>query len=249
MISELEGKTILITGGSGSLGKVLISNLLNYRCRVIAITSKILGKIELESEFSNYNFQCVCCDLTNCEETVLICKEIDAKERIEVIINCIGNNVDGNIDELSYDDFTSVFNTNFLSIYHVIKLFLPGMKSRNNGGVIINIASTLGGRAVPNCIAYSTAKAAVIHFSRCLSLEVAPWNIRVNCISPGYFASNLTNKLLSSRANLEQLVNKIPLNRLLDVNTIVPLVVLMISDAGAYMTGGNVVIDGGISNC
>jgi NAD(P)-dependent dehydrogenase (short-subunit alcohol dehydrogenase family) len=105
----------------------------------------------------------------------------------------------------------------------------------------------LGVRCIPNSIGYSTSKAALIHFSKCLALEYAVRGIRVNCISPGYFKSDMTKDVINNPVLYRGMLSKIPNHRLLKVEEIIPFIRLVISDAGSYITGANIVIDGGLS--
>lgn len=244
---DIKNKNILLTGASGVLGEAILADLINGEANVYAITSNNKSLQQLCNKFSN-KFKGVSCDLLNENDTKQMCEEILNVSNIDIIINCAGITSDGNIDDINSEDFYKVFNLNLFATYRIIKYVLPSMKKNKNGGVILNIASTLGVRAVPNCIAYSTSKAALIHFSKCLSLELAPWKIRVNSISPGYFISKINENTFNVESGMKFIDQRIPLQRLANKEELIPLIRLIISEAGNYMTGSNIVIDGGLSN-
>ncbi len=244
---NIKDKHILLTGASGELGQAILEDLISGGAIVYAITSNDLSLKPLIYKYGD-KLKGYSCDLLNKEKTKKVCKEITDDTNIDIIINCAGITIDGNIDEIDSDNFYKVFNLNLFAVYRVIKYLLPSMKKNPNGGVILNISSALGERAVPNCIAYSTSKLALIHFSKCLALELAPWKIRVNTISPGYFISKINEEVFNGENAKAYIQQKIPLNRLIDKNELIPLIRLIISDAGSYMTGANLVIDGGLSN-
>jgi len=213
-----------------------------------AYTHAITTELSHLSDFKNNDLVTIyACNLTDDIQVKNTCQQITQNFGVDIIINCAGTSIDGNIDEISDADFFHVFDLNLFAAFRVIKYCLPSMKS-NNGGVILNVASALASRAAPYCSAYAASKSAIVHFTKCLSLELAPWKIRANCISPGYFLSSLTREFITSDSGKTFINNQIPMRRLLDLHELIPMIRLMISGAGSYMTGANIVIDGGLSN-
>lgn len=238
----LKDKIIIISGASSSIGIEAIKDFLDDGAVIYALVQSEESYKLLNDMFQNRIYTYIC-DLSNNKNIIDLPQKLNIK-KVDHIINCIGMTIDGNIEELDENEFEMIFKTNLFSIVNLIKAFSHFFVK---GSSILNIASSLGVRCIPNSIGYSTSKAALIHFSKCLALEYAVRGIRVNCISPGYFKSNMTAKIIDDSNLYNNVLNKIPNHRLLEVEEIIPFIRLVISDSGAYITGANIVMDGGLS--
>lgn len=235
-------KIIIISGASSSIGIELIKDFLNDEPIIYALVKSEESYKLLNGMFQNQIYTYIC-DLSDIKNIIDLPRKLKI-EKVDHIINCIGMSIDGNIEQLDENEFEEMFKVNFFSIVNLIKSFSSCFVK---GSSILNIASSLGVRCIPNSIGYSVSKAALIHFSKCLALEYAYRGIRVNCISPGYFKSKMTAKIIEDSKLHSSVLNKIPNHRLLEVEEIIPFVKLLISDSGSYITGANVIMDGGLS--
>ena len=149
------------------------------------------------------------------------------------------------VDEALWD---LVFATNVKSIFLTAKSIVPAMKE-SGGGVIINLASISGVRPRPGNLAYATSKAAVIHLTKALALEVAPFKIRVNCINPVGTVTPMLGKFFAEGISLEEgkkaTINTIPLGRLSMPEDVAYAALYLASDESAMLTGTSIDVDGG----
>ncbi len=166
--------------------------------------------------------------------------------RVDVLVNNSGIVVEGPLLEADPADWHRVIDTNLHGVFYGCRAFGPLMV-RGGGGSVVNVASVFGEMGVPNVVSYCTSKAAVAHFTRCLAVEWARHQIRVNAVAPGYFETDINAELRSDPRGLEFMQKQVPLRRLGRPDELGPLVVYLASDASAYMTGEVVTLDGGIA--
>jgi 3-oxoacyl-[acyl-carrier protein] reductase len=162
-----------------------------------------------------------------------------------VVVNNAGRNRDRPFLELTDEDWTSVVETNLSGPFFVARSFAPAML-RAGGGSIVNVASTTAIRPRSNGANYCASKAGLLHLTRCLALELAP-TIRVNCLIPGVTPTEeLVERYgLDEPARKAAILGKIPLGRVASLDDIVGGLEFLISDKGSFMTGHELVIDGG----
>lgn len=243
---SIKNKNVIITGGTGGIGKDIVKSLVSDGAKVFVVASNKEKLEQLKRDIPS--IEIYQCDLANEEEVIKFCNCYKEKEStLDILINNAGISKGTNVENIDSEDFYDVFKVNLFAPYLLIKNLLSIMKNKRKG-VILNIASVLGTRAVPGIAAYTSSKSALIHFSKCLSLEVAPFNIRVNCISPGYIKTELNREFFETEEGKKFINAKIPLKRLLEPEELLPLIKLVISDAGSYMTGTNIIVDGGLGN-
>lgn len=155
----------------------------------------------------------------------------------------------GNIEEVSSEDWTRVFDTNVRGYALMARHIAPIMKKQNYGS-IVNIASTLGHIAIPNTVPYSVTKGAIIQLTRNLALDLGSYNIRVNTVSPGSIDSpGRTELAKQNNITIEQMdklcMDGSCLKRIGQAQDIANLIVFVISDLCQFMTGADLVVDGG----
>lgn len=199
---SLKDKIIIITGATSNIGIELIKDFLNDGSIIYALV-KNEKSYKLLNDLFEDNIYTYMCDLSYNKNTIDLAYKLKIK-KVDHIINCIGMTIDGKIDELDENEFEKIFAVNLFSIVNLIKAFSNYFVK---GSSILNIASSLGVRCIPNSIGYSTSKAALIHFSKCLALEYAIRGIRVNCISPGYFKAKMTAKIIEDSNLYNSLLN------------------------------------------
>lgn len=244
---DLTGKTALITGASGGLGEQYARTLSNSGARVIltgrrmekikSISDSIPGSIPQEMDITKKasiatafaNFEKQGCKIDICVNNAGILKPTP---------------VFGNSDNSNFED---VLQTNLTGVWYVIQAVANHMKSHSICGSIINIGGVRGD-AVPSMggSAYCVSKAAIHHLTKTLVGELSAHNIRINCINPGLFPTDLTRRILES--NKEQVAKQIPLGfipNLVDMDG--TLLYLASNAASRYVTGSIMTVDGGVS--
>ncbi|MFT8321441.1 MAG: SDR family oxidoreductase [Bacillus sp. (in: firmicutes)] len=254
-IFSLEKKVILITGGSGYLGSAMAEAFVKYGGRVY-IASR---NTEKNGDFSKYladkyktDVFYLKMDTTDALSVKKAVQYIMSNEKkIDVVVNNSYNGKTGEMLHCTESDWLSSFDGSIHSTYRVVKEVLPIMISQQSGSVI-NIASMYGvvsanpdiyGESGQNSPPhYGSAKAAIIHFTKYLAGHYGKDGIRFNCISPGPFPNENTQK---QKDFIDQLSNKVPLGRIGKPEELQGIAVLLASDASSYMTGQNICVDGG----
>ena len=164
----------------------------------------------------------------------------------DILVNNAGVNRPTYATSLSAKDWDLVMDTNLKGCFLVAKTCATRLMESGKPGSIINIASILGLRAQKEVSVYMASKAGLVHLSRGLALEWAQYGIRVNVIAPGYFSSEMADDFLDSPVG-KKLMTNVPQKRAGQWNELNGALMLLASDAGSYMTGSVVVVDGGHS--
>lgn len=163
---------------------------------------------------------------------------------VQILINNAGINVRKNITDFTLDEWNSVIDTNLTSVFLMCRSFVPHMKGKGYGR-IVNMTSIMSWVSLPGRAAYSSSKTALLGLTRALALELAPEAITVNGISPGPFATEMNTALMQNPEINAQFISKIPLGRWGKVEEIGQLALYLCSEDAGFITGTDIVIDGG----
>ena len=169
------------------------------------------------------------------EETLGVC---------DILINNAGINNRKPIDEFSLEEWHEILDVNLTGPFLCSRAFVPGMKQKK-WGRIINMTSIMSHVSLPNRTGYSTTKAGLIGFTKSLALELASFGVTVNGISPGPFATEMNKPLLEDPEKNKMFLERIPLGRWGQVKEIGALAAFLCSDEAGFITGTDIVIDGG----
>jgi sorbose reductase len=245
---DLHGKTALVTGGSSGIGKTVALAYLEAGARVAiaARNSETLRNVADElATATGAKVVPVRCDVTQPEQvTSLVDKVIAELGGIDIAVCNAGIvSVAGMLD-MSPEEFQRIQNTNVTGVFLTAQAAARAMVKQGRGGVIINTASMSGHIInIPQQVShYCASKAAVIHLTKGMAVEFAQHQIRVNSVSPGYIRTELVEPLAEYHAQWEP---KIPLGRMGRADELAGLYVYLASEASSYMTGSDIVIDGG----
>lgn len=244
---DLTGKVALVTGGSKGLGKAMARGFAEAGAEVF-ISSR--HEDELKSALSEIlagtdrRGAYAVADMTQRADVDRLAERaINEFGRVDVLVNNAGTNIPQPIDEITDENWNAVMDTNLNSIMWLTRALVPQMKSRG-WGRIIHISSIMGlvsnnGRAL-----YSATKSALIGMAHASALDLGSHGITVNCIAPGPFLTDLPARLLSA-AEKERFSQRTALGRWGDPKELIGPVLLLASDAGSYITGETLVVDGG----
>jgi len=261
---SVEGKVILITGGSGVLGGALSAHLLQQGAKVVVIgsrTQSVEAKLEDLKPFGGEVLG-LAVDCTEEEQLVAARERIIAKfGRIDVLINGAGGNLPGatvgpdqTVFDVSIEDLKTVVNLNLIG--SVIPSIVFGkVFADQKEGSIINVSSMAADRAITRVLGYSLAKAGVDQLTKWMATDMALKfgdGIRVNAIAPGFFIGNQNRRLLTEEdgsytARGNTIIGNTPMSRFGDITELNGIVQFLCSDASKFVTGTIIPIDGGFS--
>lgn len=253
---DLTGKQTLVTGGANGLGRMIVEGLLRAGASVAFTSRKQAACDEAVEELSSIG-PCVgyAADFSQADAVAELGRSYRARHTgLDILINNSGRTWAAPIETFPDKAWTGVMSINVQTPFRLVQEFLPELTAAATGespARIINIGSIAGKVVEPlNAYSYGASKAAVHHLSRQLAADLAGRSITVNTICPGYFPTSMTAHLQSDQGTPSgTLEGHIPLGRFGSPADIAGAAVFLCSRAGAYVTGTELVVDGGISGC
>lgn len=244
---NLEGRTAVVTGAGRGLGKAIALALAQAGAQValVARSSPQLEQTAEEIRGGNGAAEVFPADISKEEQVERLATAVTARwSKVHILVNNAGVNVRNPTTDFAPADWRRVIDTNLVAPFLLCRAFLPFMKGHGYGR-IINITSTMSHVALPNRTAYAASKAGLLGLTRALALEVAREDITVNGISPGPFATEMNVPLLSNPEIREQFTSRIPVGRWGKVEEVGALALYLCSEAAGFITGTDILIDGG----
>ena len=232
-------KTILITGSSRGIG-ASVARLAKEKGYDVLLHGRTLSSY-LKSLAKEIDSRYVIFDVTKEEDVRQALLKIDC---IDVLINSAGVNISKSFNDLTNDDWKTVYDINVFGLANVTRHVVPIMKSSKHIGRIVNIASIKGLYSSVGRVAYASSKAAVINLTTGLAKELAP-KILVNAVAPGFTSTEMTENTWSDR--IKKQVDNILLHRMADPKEIAEVVLFLSGDKSKYITGQTINVDGGFS--
>lgn len=242
MGQKLAGKTALVTGASSGLG-AHFARVLAAEGAAVTVAARRVDRLEslcAEIAAAGGEAKVVAMDVTDAASVAAAFKG----GAYDIVINNAGVTYDGPALKTEEDDWNWVINTDLNGVFRVAQAAGKKLVEEGKGGSIVNIASILGLRVAGNLSAYATAKAGVVQMTKSLALEWARFGIRVNAICPGYIETDLNKDFFASDAG-KALIKRVPQRRLGQMSDLDGPLLLLASDDSAFMTGSEVVVDGG----
>jgi NAD(P)-dependent dehydrogenase (short-subunit alcohol dehydrogenase family) len=244
---SLAGKSALVTGASSGLGQHFARVLAAAGAKVAIAARRLdrLQQLEAELRAAGAEAAAVALDVTDRASVV---RAFDAAEAalgpVTILVNNAGVPSGTYFLKLSEQDWRTLMDVNLDGVFRVGQEAARRMAEQRSGGSIVNIASILGFGAIKSLSSYAASKAAVISLTKSMALELARDNIRVNALAPGYFATEFNDAFLASEAG-QRLLSRVPMGRAGRLEELDGPLLLLASDAGAFMTGSVVTVDGG----
>ena len=242
-MKDLENKNIIVTGASGGIGNSIIQKFSENGANILASGTRTEKLEELKSKFKKIK---------------ILKFDISQSDKIEKFIDDSSNELGGNIDclvnnagitadnlaiRMSLEEWKKVLNINLTSTFLLSKFAIKKML-KNKTGKIINITSVVGHTGNLGQTNYTASKAGIIAMSKSLAIEYAKKNITINCVSPGFIETKMTEKINDNFK--EVLLSRIPMNKLGNGEDVSNTVAFLASDSASYITGETIHVNGGM---
>ncbi len=224
---NFENKVAMVTGASRGIGKQIADDLTYLGARVISLSS------------SDY-------DLSNAKGLREMVSFINEQNKIDICINNAGINKINYVEDVLQEDYESIMHVNVKAPFEISQAVCKKMK-KNKYGRIINISSIFGHCTKEKRSCYTTSKFALAGMTKTFAVEMAPHNVLVNSVAPGFTMTELTKNILGEEG-MDKIALEVPMKRLAYPSEISKVVVFLASELNTYLTGQNIIVDGGFVN-
>lgn len=244
---RLEGRLAIVTGGTRGIGRAIVRALCREGAHCVftyAANSEAAEQLAQEMRGLGRRSMPVCLDVRDHDGARSLVEQVKRDfGRLDILVNNAGITRDRSLMGMSPGDWKDVIDTDLTGVYNMSRAcIITFLKQRS--GSIVNISSVGGIRPMPGQVNYAAAKAGVIGFTKSLAREVAPYNVRVNAVAPGFIETDMTADL-GERAR-ERAINMIPLGRFGGADDVAAAAVFLLADGSAYITGQVIQVDGGL---
>ena len=242
-MNDLKSKNIIVTGASGGIGSSIVEKLDNCGSNVLASGTNIQKLENLKSKFKNIKFLKFDISQSDKIEEFIENASNELGGSLDVIVNNAGITQDNLAIRMSLDEWQKVININLTSTFLMSKFAIKKML-KNKSGKIVNVTSVVGHTGNLGQANYTASKAGIVAMSKSLAIEYAKKNININCISPGFIKTAMTDKIDDKFK--EVIVSKIPSARLGEPDDIANAVLFLSSDQSNYINGETLHVNGGM---
>ncbi|MDH3371802.1 MAG: SDR family oxidoreductase [Gammaproteobacteria bacterium] len=242
---RLKGKTCIVSAGGQGIGRAIAAAFDREGADTVAVD---LNESALNALASESGVRTAVVDVTDEQAVRRLAAEY---QKVSVLVNCVGVVAEGTVLDASLEELERCFRINVSTMHLMIKSFLPPMLARHDGS-IINIASVVSSvMAAPNRYVYATTKAAIIGLTKSVARDFIAEGVRCNSISPGTVDSPSLQQRIAATGQPEktraQFLARQPMGRIGAPEEIAEIAVLLASDEARYMSGENIIVDGGMS--
>ena len=244
---DLSGHTAVITGASRGLGEAMAIALSSAGAQIALVARDVQRLESVRTAISQRGGTAAVFtgDVTSEDDVAALTKAVTERfGHPQILINNAGTNIRKPVVDFSLQEFRSVVDASLISTFLMCRAFVPGMKGTGFGR-ILNLASIMGHISLPERSAYSSAKSSLFGFTRALALEVAAEGITVNTISPGPFGTDMNQTIMNNPEVNAQFLASLPVGRWGRVEEIGALACYLCSGYAGFITGSDILIDGG----
>ena len=239
-------KTVIITGGTRGIGASLTNAFYRTGAKVLVSGTMNENDVNFDILKHNNNVHYHQLDLSSDESIKQFLDVVNKLDKVDVLINNAGVNKIKTVNEISEEEWDWINAVNLRGPFLLTRTVSEKMKQQEFGK-IINIASIFGVISKEKRAAYSSTKWGLIGFTKAVALDLAPFNVLVNAVSPGFVDTDLTRRIIGPE-NIIKLVETIPQKRLANTDEIASVVLFLTSDLNTYITGQNIIVDGGFTS-
>lgn len=247
---SLKNKKAIVTGGTKGIGWAIVKEFLELGAEVLFTGrhSKELASLETEIRKKGRKAYTLAGDVKEAAHREMLAGWVRNhwNGQLHILVNNAGVNIRKPSIEYSPEDYGQVLGVNMIAPFELTRMLFPFLKMGKTG-VVIHIASVAGSFDVATGAPYSMSKAAVIQMTKSLAAEWAIEGVRVNCVSPWFTLTPLTEGLLSNEAKLSAIISRTPMRRVARSEEIAAAVAFLAMDQASYITGQNLSVDGGAS--
>ncbi len=243
----LKNRVAVITGAGKGLGKTFALALADSGANLALIgrNADSLNQVAEAARQQGVIAEVFEGDVTRENHVLALERAIVARfNKVHILINNAGINIRKNVTDFTFEEWTSVINTNLVGAFLMCRSFVPHMRGEGYGR-IINLTSIMSHISLPGRTAYSASKAGLLGFTKSLALELAPEGITVNGISPGPCATEMNLPILDNPELNQQFISRLPVGRWGKVEEIAQCLLYICSPNSGFLTGTDIVIDGG----
>ena len=239
---NFKNKKILVTGATGGIGKALVQKFVSLEGNVLATGTKTEKLDALKKEFPNINI--LKFDISDHSKIEEFIENVSSQlVGLDILVNNAGINMDNLSLRMKDDEWKKVIDLNLGSTFFLCKYGIKKML-KNKYGRIVNITSVVGHTGNLGQSNYAASKAAIVGMSKSLAIEYAKKNITINCVSPGFIQSKMTDGIVESIKAV--LTSRIPMAKLGKGEDVANTVAFLSSDAASYITGQTIHVNGGM---
>ena len=249
---NLEGQVAIITGSSRGIGRAIALRMAEHGAKVVVSSRKVAACEEvvktIQDKYGKDRAIAIAANISSKDDLANLVAETERHwGKVDVLVcNAASNPYYGPQAGIADEQFRKILDNNIVANHWLINLVAPQMIQRKAGSIII--VSSIGGlRGSPVIGAYCISKAADMQLARNLAVEYGPHNVRVNCIAPGLIKTDFARALWEDEAMLKERMVTTPLRRIGDPDEIAGAAVFLASQAGSYVTGQSLVVDGGVT--
>jgi NAD(P)-dependent dehydrogenase (short-subunit alcohol dehydrogenase family) len=235
---KLVGKTALVTGGTRGIGLAIANHLQNQGAKVFVTGTKPAPQLPS-------TLQALIADFSDDQEIARFAQNLQ-DFKVDILVNNAGINKIAPFSEIPIDDFTLIQKVNVTAPFRLSQAVLPYMRNQK-WGRIVNISSIFSEITKAQRASYSTSKFGVVGMTKALAVEVAAQGILVNAIAPGFIDTELTRKVLGE-SGMAELAKQVPIGRMGSAEEIASVVGFLVSPENTFLTGQNIVVDGGFTS-
>jgi len=248
MATDNQNKTAMVTGGGSGIGLAITEKFVQTGIRTI-----IIGRDQKKLDCAKQKLGGLCepvnFDLSLLRGIPKLVTDLTMRfGKIDILVNNAGINLKKDFTDVTDEEFERIQLTNVTSVFALSREVVKCMLEKKNNGVIINISSMASQYGLPKVIAYTASKSAIEGMTRAMAVELSPFGIRVNCIAPGFIATDMSAKALNGdMERMQKVMSRTPMGKLGEPEDVADAALFLASDAAKYLTGVILPVDGGNS--